>query len=61
MVRGLRWLWPLDERLPQSNALTYRRYQLGARPRLVVSRLLSAGRHHRHSWGLSLWVAPHGY
>ena len=32
MVRGLRWIWPTDERLPQSNALTYRRYQLGVKP-----------------------------
>jgi hypothetical protein len=32
LVRGLRWLWPTTVRLPQSNALTYRRYQLGARP-----------------------------
>ena len=32
MVRGLRWLWPTDVPLPRSNALTYRRYQLGIKP-----------------------------
>jgi hypothetical protein len=33
LARGLRWLWPdPDVRLPQSNALTYRRYHLGVAP-----------------------------
>ena len=37
MAQGLRFIWPNpDYRLPKDNAITYRRYQLGARPMVTL-------------------------
>jgi Insertion element 4 transposase N-terminal len=41
LARGLRFIWPDPSyRLPQASALTYRRYQLGARPLAALFRRL---------------------
>lgn len=41
LARGLRFIWPDPTyRLPKAHALTYRRYQLGARPLAVLFRRL---------------------
>jgi uncharacterized membrane protein len=41
LARGLRFIWPdPGYRLPKANALTYRRYQLGARPLAALFRRL---------------------
>src|SRR4029453_15434347 len=41
LARGLRFIWPdPNYRLPKASALTYRRYQLGARPLAALFRRL---------------------